>query len=209
MHLFTRTIRTGGGDLAGAMAWSVGITDQVRSITGLGVDAWASVMSPDTGAVVWSIWAEHLSAIEQGADALAGSAEYLENVKSGQQFIDGPVVDGLATLVHGAPDLTGDPPGYVSVAQAVAAPGRLSEAITAGIEIADHATKQSGQQTMFVVNSTGPYGGCAWLTGNADIDAVEQGEAALMSDPAWLALIDRVGTSYNPDASQGIYRRIA
>jgi len=209
MHLFTRTIRMGGGDPAGAMTWSVGITEQVRSITGLGVDAWASVMSPDAGAVVWSIWVEHLSEIEQGADKLGGSPQYLDNVKAGQVYIDGPVVDGLSTLVHGTLDLTGDPPNYVTAAQAVAAPGRLSDAITSGIEIADHVTKASGQPTMFVVNSTGPYGGCAWLTASPDINTVEQGEAALMGDPGWLKLIDRVGTAYNNDASQSIYRRIA
>jgi hypothetical protein len=209
MYLFTRTIRMGGGDPAGAMGWSASITEQVRSITGFGVDAWASVMSPDAGTVVWSIWVEHLSEIEQGGDKLAASGDYLASVKTGQEFIDGPVVDGLSTLVHGAPDLSGDPPNYVTAAQAVAAPGRLSDAITSGIEIADHAAKLTGLPTMFVVNSTGAYGGCAWLTGCPDVDAVEHGEAALMGDPEWLKLIDRVGTAYNPDASQAIYRRIA
>jgi hypothetical protein len=67
----------------------------------------------------------------------------------------------------------------------------------------------SGQSTMFAVNSTGPYGGCAWFTGSPDIDTVEAGEAALMGDPDWVKLIDRVGTAYNSDAAQALYRRIS
>lgn len=207
MYLFTRSRRMGPGDLAGALAWTVGVTEQVRTITGRQVDAWGSVLSPDTGTVVWSVWAEHLSELEEANDKLMASPEYLESVAAGEAFGEGPVADSLATLVHGQmdPDTS---PAYVTVASAVAAPGHLSDAITSGIEIADHATRVSGQTTLFVVNSTGPYGGCAWLTGAPDIDTVERGEAALMGDPEWLKLIDRVGTAYNNDAAQAIYRRI-
>ena len=197
----------GAGDFAGALAWSVGVTEQVRTITGRQVDAWGSVLSPDAGLVVWSMWAEHLSELEQASDKLMASPEYLESVAAGETFGEGAVVDSLATLVHGEidPDATAS---YVTVASAVAAPGHLSDAITSGIEIADHATRVSGQTTLFVVNSTGAYGGCAWLTAAPDIDTVERGEAALMGDPEWLQLIDRVGTAYNNDAAQAMYRRI-
>jgi hypothetical protein len=135
------------------------------------------------------------------------SPEYLESVAAGETFGEGPVADSLAMLVHGEvdPDAT---TSYVFVARAVAAPGRLSDAITSGIEIADHATRVSGQTTLFVVNSTGAYGGCAWLTASPDIDTAERTEAALMGDPEWLKLIDRVGTAYNNDAAQAMYRRI-
>lgn len=91
----------------------------------------------------------------------------------------------------------------------MATPGRLGSAITAGIEIADVATRVSGQDTLFVVASTGPYGQMAWLTGAPDIATVEAGEAALMADPDWIELLDRVGTDYQPNAAQAIYRRIA
>jgi hypothetical protein len=198
----------GAADPAGAMGWTMGVTELVRSITGRPIDAWASVLSPDTGLVVWSMWVEHLSEIEQAADKLAASPEYLDSVKAGDQFGEGPVVDGLAALVHGELDLAAGPPSYVTVASAVAAPGHLSDAIAGGIEIAKHATRVSGQNTLFTVNSTGPYGGCAWLTGCPDIDTVESGEGALMADPEWLKLIDRVGTAYNNDAAQAMYRRI-
>ena len=208
MYLFTRSRRMRTGDPAGAIAWVVGVTEQVRTITGKQVDAWSSVMSPDAGLVAWSTWIEHLSELEQAFDKLMAAGEYLESVKAGEQFGEGPVVDGLATLVHGEVDLAAGSPAYATIATAVAAPGHLSDAIGAGIEIAEHATRVSGQNTLFVVNSTGPYGGCAWLTGSPDIDTVENGENALMADPDWIKLIDRVGTAYNNDAAQAMYRRI-
>jgi hypothetical protein len=207
MYLFTRSRRVGSPDLTGAMGWVVGLTEQVRTITGQQVDAWGSVMSPDSGTIVWSMWAEHLSDIEQAGDKLAASSEFAAALVQGDAFFDGPVVDGLASLVHGAPDPGADV-NYVSVASAVAAPGHLSDAIAGGVEIAEHATRVGGQPTLFLVNATGPYGGCAWITGSPDVGVVEAGETALMADPDWLKLIDRAGTAYTPEAAQAIYRRI-
>lgn len=197
------------GDPARAIAWTIDVTEQVRSITGRQVDAWGSVLSPETGLVVWSTWVEHLSELEQANDKLIVAAEYLATVADGNALGEGPVADGLAMLVHGEVDpVAAAAAQYVTVATAVAAPGRLSDAISSGIAIAEHATRVSGQNTLFVMNSTGPYGGCAWLTASPDIDTVERGEAALVDDPEWLALIDRVGTAYNPDPAQSMYRRI-
>jgi hypothetical protein len=207
MYLFTRSRRVGSPDFAGAMGWVATVTEQVRGITGQPVDAWGTVMSPDAGTIVWSMWAEHLSDVEQAGDKLGASSEYAATVKDGDGFFDGPIVDGLASLVHGAPDPDAEV-NYVSVATAVAAPGHLSDAITGGIEIADHATRVSGQPTLFLVNATGPYGGCAWVTGSPDVGVVETGESALMSDPEWLKLIDRAGIAYTPEAAQTLYRRI-
>src|SRR5258708_39651242 len=101
MYLFTRSRKMGAGDFAGALAWSVGVTEQVRTITGREVDAWGSFLSPDAGLVVWSMWAEHLTELEQASDKLMASPEYLESVATGEAFGEGPVVDSLASLVHG------------------------------------------------------------------------------------------------------------
>lgn len=207
MYLFTRSRRVSSPDLVGAMGWVVTTTEQVRNITGHHVDAWGSVMSPDAGTIVWSLWADHLVDLEQASDKLAASPEYLDSVKQGDAFFEGPVADGLASLVHGSPDPDAEV-NYVTVASAVAAPGHLSDAISGGVEIAEHATRVSGQNTLFVMNATGPYGGCAWITGSPDVGVVEAGETALMGDPDWLKLIDRAGTAYNADAAQTMYRRI-
>jgi hypothetical protein len=95
------------------------------------------------------------------------------------------------------------------VAQAVAANGTLQAAIDGGVEIAEAATRITGHPTMFIVGSTGPYGRNAWTTGTADIGEVERAESALMADPGWIHLIDRVGPAYQPGASQSIYRHVS
>jgi hypothetical protein len=208
MYLFTRSRKMRAADPAGAIGWAVEVAELASGITGRTIEAWGSVMSPDAGLVVWSTWVEHLSEIEQAGDKLMAAPEYLDSVRAGEQFGEGPVADGLASVVHGEIDPAAPTANYVTVASAVAAPGHLSDAIASGIEIADHATRVSGMSTLFVVNSTGPYGGVAWLTGSPDIETVEAGESALMADPEWLQLIDRVGPSYNADAAQSIFRRI-
>ena len=62
---------------------------------------------------------------------------------------------------------------------------------------------------MFVVASTGPYGGCSWNNGFSDIGQLEQAESALMADSGCIDLIDRCGPNYAPGASQSIYRLAA
>jgi hypothetical protein len=208
MYLFTRSRHARVGDPGGALAWTVETTELVRNVTGHQVDAWTTVLSPDAGLVVWSMWAEHLVDIEQAGDKLMASSEYLDAVKAGDAVFEGPLVDGLASLVHGDIDLAGEPPNYVAVVTAAAVPGHLGDAISGGIEIADHATRVSGLNTLFTIESTGPYGGCAWITASPDIDTIEAADAALMGDADWLKLIDRAGTAYNADAAQAIYRRI-
>jgi hypothetical protein len=209
MYLFTRSRQAEPGEFTKALEFTVEITATVRKITGREVDAWTAVMSPEVGTIVWSMWAEHLVEIEAAADKLASDSGYMKAVEKADDYFDGPVVDGLASLLHGAPDPDAAPPNYVAVVAAEAANGRMSDAITGGIEVAEFATRVSGQNTMFTLNATGPYGGVAWITGNPDIESLEAGEAALMADPGWLDLVNRVGTAYGPNVTSTFYRRLA
>lgn len=208
MYLFSRRRRIDPGHVTKAMEWTVEATGKAREVTGLGIDAWMAVMSPELGTVVWSLWAEHMAEIEAAGDALAADEHYRKLVEKGDDYFDGPIEDQLATMVHGTLDPDGPVANYVAVVEATAANGRLSTAIASGIEVAEFATRVGGQNTGFLVNSTGAYGGVAWITGSPDIATVEASEAALMADPAWLALVDRVGADYAQDARSTYYRRI-
>ncbi len=97
-------------------------------------------------------------------------------------------------------------PQYVSVAQAVPANGQLRAALTGGVEIAETSARITGVPSMFLVDVTGPYGGYAWMSGFADIGALQQADTALAADAGWLDLIDRVGPAYQQGAAQAIYR---
>jgi hypothetical protein len=208
MYLFTRSWRMDAEHVTKATAWVGEITEMGRKVTGMPIDAWTAVLSPELGTVVWSMWAESIAQIQNAGDQLAADSGYLKSVEKGADYFDGAASDGLAALVHGSLDVEGKDE-YVGVATATLATGHLQDGVAAGIEIADHVTKVTGENTLFLVNTTGLFGGVAWITPNADIAAVDAGEAALMADTGWLPLLDRVGSVFNPGAAQALFRRLA
>ena len=208
MYLFTRSGRFGPGSVRDAMAFTAEVTEKVRQETSLPFNAWQASLSPEFGTVTWGVFVESLEELETAQDKLAVSDSFTALAEKGGKLFAGPLTDGLALVVHGARDPEAPLPSYISVARATAANGHLSDAIAAGIEIAETATRITGIPTMFLANSTGPFGGFRWTTGVVDIGELERSEAALMADPAWVALIDRVGATYQEGVSQSIYRRI-
>jgi hypothetical protein len=147
--------------------------------------------------------------VVEAGDKLATSASWDDLLRRGLEHFEGPIVDALAELVFGVPNRDAGPPEYVSVVSAVAANGRLSDAIAAGVELAQHTTKVTGHPAMFAVNTTGVFGGVGWMVPSPDIAGVDAARAALMADSDWLPLIDRVGSAYAPGAAQSMHRRIA
>lgn len=208
MYLFTRAGRLGPGHIREAMAFIPTMTEKVQQETGLDVHAWASTMSPGLGTTVWATFVEHLEHLEAANDKLAASDAFIELAEQAGRLFAGPFTDGLAQVVSGELDPSAPLPSYVTVVRARAANGQLGAAMTGGVEIAEAATRITGVRTMFLVDATGAYGGCRWTSGFADIAELERAESALNADEDWLALIDRVGTAYAPDAHQAIYRRI-
>jgi len=208
MYLFTRAGRFGPGSIRDAMSFVGAVTEKVSQTTGLEVHAWMSSMSPDLGVVAWATFVEHLEQLEQANDKLAVDEGYIDLVEKNAHLYAGPLADSLRTVVHGGPQEGASLPSYVSVANAVAANGKLGQAIADGIEIATLSTEITGIQTSFLVAATGAYGGCSWNSGYESIGALEESEAKLNDSAEWIALIDRIGSSYAQGASQSLYRRI-
>lgn len=208
MYLFTRTGRFGPGNIGASMSFVSSVTDKVHQETGLDIHSWGATLSPELGTVVWAAFVDSLEELEAVQDKLAVSDSFIALAESGAKYFLGPLQDGLAQVVTGAIDPTAPLPAYVTVARATATNGRLGEAMAAGVEIAEAATRISGVPTGFLVDATGAFGGCRWNSGHPDIASVERAEAALMADEGWLQLIDRVGTCYDAGVTQSIYRRI-
>lgn len=208
MYLFTRSGRFGPGSVGEAITFVGAITDKVHQDTGLDVHSWAATMSPELGTVVWATFVDSLEELEAAQDKLSVSDSYIALDESGSKLFVGPLQDGLAQVVTGNLDRSQPLPSYVTSARATAVNGRLGEAMAAGVEIAEAATRISGVETAFLVDTTGAYGGCRWNSGHSDIGSVERSEAALMADESWLKLIDRVGACYQQGVTQSIYRRI-
>ena len=117
-----------------------------------------------------------MAQIQNVGDQLAADSGWLKSVEKGADYFDGPATDGLATLVHGELNLGDNWFEYVSVATATLSTGHLQAGITAGIEIADHVTKVTGDDALFVVNAAGLFGGVAWISPNANAAALDAGE---------------------------------
>lgn len=156
--------------------------------------------------MVWATFLEDLEHLEQANDKLMASDSFTDLADRGAGLFVGPMSDRLAQVVVGEVDPSAPQPAYVTAARAIAANGHLREALDGGAEIAAAATRITGIPTMFLVDSTGAYGGCSWNSGYSDIGQLEQAEAALMADSGWIDLISRVGAAYAPGASQAIYR---
>jgi hypothetical protein len=206
MYLFTRSGRFRPGATREAMTYVEEVTEKARQETGLEIHAWSATMSPDFGTVVWATFVEDLEHLEQANDKLAMSDSFIDLTDRGAGLLAGPLTDALAQVVAGHLDLAMPTPRYVTMARAAAANGKMRAAFAGGVEIADAAARITGVQSLFLVGSTGAYGGCAWTSGFADIGALERAESALMNDAGWLELIDRVGPSYAEGATQSIYR---
>jgi hypothetical protein len=209
MYLFTRAGRLAPGPPGPALAHVASVTEKVHDETGLEISAWLSSMSPELGTCVWSCMVDSLEELEAANDKLAVSDQFARLLTDGAEILTGEARDGLAQFVHGEPAADGPRPSYVTVVRATAVNGRLRDAMAGGVEIATAATELTGVPTSFLVETTGAYGGCRWVSAFADIGSVQRSEAALNADGTWMELIDRVGTLYTQGASQSMYRRIA
>jgi hypothetical protein len=208
MYLFTRTGRLAPDAIREGMTQVATITERVRQEAGLEVHTWAATMSPELGAVVWATFVNSLEELESAGDKLTASESFVELVEAGADLFEGPMRDGLAQVVSGLPVPAAPLPNYVAVVRATAANGRFSEAMAAGVEIAETATRITGTPTSFLVDVTGLYGGVRWNSAFPDIASLERGEAALMADESWMAMIDRLGTSFEAGATQSMFRRM-
>jgi hypothetical protein len=208
MYLFTRAGRFAPGSVRDGMAYVAAITEKVTQETGLDLHTWGANLSPELGTVVWAAFVESLEELEAADDKLAMSEQFVEMAEKGAKLFVGPLTDGLASVVVGDVDRSAPLPAYVTVARATAANGRLKDALAAGAEIAETATRITGISTGFLVDATGAYGGCRWQSGHADIASVQRAEGALMAEPGWLDLMDRIGPCFREGATQSLYRRI-
>ena len=182
------------------------ITAQAAAVSGVEINAWITVGSPNAATVGWSAWFETMSAWEAATDKLAADTLYNEAIEGGDSLFTGSVTDRLINVI--TPLSIDAPPTYVGTVNAVAAAGHFGDAINHGLEIAAAATEISGLNTLFGIGSTGPYGGIGWLTGAPDIAAFEAGQNKINADPKFLELVDSGGKFYAPGAEQTLYRRL-
>jgi hypothetical protein len=212
MYLFTRRARLAPGNTRDAMTWATSITEKVNQITGLNVGLFAQTFSPEVGLLSWSTFIPDLTTLESANDKLLVDDGYVSMVDAGAKFALGGADDALLQIVYGEPDPNRQIE-YATTVQAVCASGSLTRGIELGVEIAQRAEKITGTPTLFATGATGTYGSVGWISGHADVGAMERAQQALAADTKFGEFIDKsVRGVYNEDPSetrQLIYRRIA
>jgi hypothetical protein len=211
MYLFVRRARLAGGQTRASMMWATEITERVNQVTGLGVSLHAQVFSAEVGELVWATMVPDLSTLETGFEKLEVDDFYVAEQDRAHGFMTGPPSDVVQSLVHGTPADHG-PGSYTTAITATCAPGRITEAVTNAIALADKAMTITGSETTVSISQTGPYGGITWSTAFPGIASLDAAQEALNSDPGWLAFVDRmtadVYTSDPMASAQAMYRRI-
>jgi len=211
MYLFSRTARlTQGGRVADKLAGAVELTGLVSKASGLPIGLYGTEFSPALGTIVWSVFVEDLPTLQAAGDAMLADDGVQDFIAAeGESLFADGMDDSLLEVLHGVPDPEREI-NFVSGIQSAVGPGRLRQGVGLGIELAEKSSAISGETCLFVVAMTGPFGGVGWLTGYPDLVSLQEGQAAIFSDPAMLDLIDGPAAEAFPPqgTTSTIYRRI-
>ncbi len=209
MYLFGRSTVIANNE---GLAWAVGITEHAKRASGLEIELWGQVWSPEFGRITWTSFVPDLTTLAAAGDAMNADAAMTAEAAKGGALTTGGMDDALYSIVHGEVDPSAPQAEYVSSTSAVCANGKLTEGMTTGVEIAQQAEKVTGVPTMFVANVTGVYGGVGWFSGFPDAAALEAAQQAMAADIHWSKQVDKAGSAYSGDPSATtslIYRRFA
>ncbi|HEX6395713.1 MAG TPA: hypothetical protein VFZ97_19950 [Acidimicrobiales bacterium] len=212
MYQFSRLARLTGSQAVSAMNWATEITEHVKSVTGLSVSLFTEVFSAAPGTLAWSTIVPDLATLEAAFDKLTPDPRYNELAEAGQAYtLPGSLSDRLRTIVHPAePPANPTQPEYVTCVYATIANGNFARGIAAGVEIAQRVERITGDLTIFAMDSTGNYGGVAWLTGSASISQMQQAEEQINGDPSFVDYIDKEASAAFVEGAttQRILRRV-
>ena len=209
MYTFSRRRVAHTARAVDAVTAAVDTCTVAESITGLPMSTWVTWLSPHSGTIVWSATAERLADLESAFDKLAVDIAFQRLVAGYDDLFAGAVEDSLAKVVYGDPiTVPGSIPEYASVVRTTARNGHVREALSAGVELARHASETGRVPMSFLVEVTGAYGGVRWVSGGSSVAEVERSLGELTEDLGWLELVDSVGPVFASGTSQDIYRRV-
>jgi hypothetical protein len=207
MYMTGRSRRARTGRYAEASARAVETASRASALTRMTIFTWSTLLSDDTGTLYWTSRVDHLDELVRADETLSGSEDFMSWVNSSDELFVGELSDVVFEVISGAP--TAPPAPYVMNIRGVAAPGALAEAVATGVELAETATRLTGNLTSFLMPVVGPYGGVAWTTQLPDLRALESAQATLRASDEWLKLADRAGHAYQPGITTSLMQRLS
>ena len=96
------------------------------------------------------------------------------------------------------------------VTQAVAATGKMPEAVAWAVDMAQHASSVTGTNVSLLVNAYGDFGGMAFISTVADMGVADASAEALRADADYIAKIGAsAGLFVDGSAHQSLLQRLA
>lgn len=211
MHVFTRVATLTGGARR-PLEWATAMTEKVNGIVELDVTLWGATFGFPVGTVAWSAMTESRQQLADQTAKLMVDEGYHGLVEKGQEFSAAPPEDHLRTIVHMTGE-AGDPPpvgGQAEIITAAPAEGRIGDAMTWGVEIADRYASVTGVDAAFLADAYGTFGQMTWMSVFEDPAAVEAAAEATMADADYMAALDDAGGLFLPGSGErGLVTRLA
>ncbi len=210
MFQFARLL-TLQGDPRETMPWASEITAKGQAITGLDISLWGSVFGYPAGTLAWSTIVEGRAQLATAMAKLPADNAYLDLAAKAQEWVTGPAEDIFRSVVHGGP---GDEPPAVgavaSITQAVAATGKMPEAVAWAVDMAQHASSVTGTNVSLLVNAYGDFGGMAFISTVVDMATADASAEALQADADYVGKIGAsTGLFVDGSAHQSLLQRLA
>jgi hypothetical protein len=211
MYLFSRQARLAPGNTHDAMTWAANITEKVKQITSLDVSLFTKMFSTEVGTLAWTAFVPDLETIETANDKLLADNGYIAMVDAGAKFGTTGADDLLGQIISGEPQAD-RPVEYATVVATTCTNGNLVKGMKLAVTIAERAQEVTGVPVLVSSSVTGNFGAIAWLSGYADIQALERSQQALDADAKFMEFIDKNVNGVYADepavTQQTIWRRV-
>lgn len=205
MYLYARTGAAAPGKQLEATAFAIDIAAKVNSITSLDVRVWTPVYGAPMNTFSWVAMLEHASDMAMTSEKLLADATYMDAV-SGAAELFVSVEDSLGEILSLLGPHEGDP-HFASVVTAQCAGGHIAEAVSWGVDLAEHVHTITGRDGAFGRSVYGPWAQVSWISLADTAQQVEIAEAATNADPTFLERVDQAGALFVPSTATSLLSR--
>ena len=209
MYIFTRSARLAPGNLRDSMAWALSVTEKVNQISEAQFHLWSTFNSPGVGTLSWVTTIEDLEVLEATNAKLMADDGYHSLIEQGAKHLSADALnDGLIRLIVADADASAAETHFVSINQAVLAPGHAVRGIEVGIEIAQRAKRSVGRPVSFGASTTGEYGTVGWIGYYDSIQQLQTAQETLAADTDFAKYLDKEASQvYLPNRSSVTWYR--
>ena len=191
MYIFNRTTTLDRHRMAEATGAAIDVAGEVTEITGMPISVFASRYGQPINTNGWSTRVESQTELQAATDKLMANARYMQWLVSHSELFEDAPTDQLSTVVSST--LAGAPKRYYTIISALAANGKLANAVAFGVRAQQFVADATGLVTAFMTSVYGPFGTVGWLTG-ADSAAELDGLVDMqMTNADYHALVKEAG----------------